>query len=532
MTWPPLGYPYTDTIDQVEAANINDTIAKIIEHLAATNAHGITNTANVVTFDGGGDAAEIARDAIGAALEAGTHTGITVTVNDAGDTISLTVTGTGATGPQGAPGATGPQGATGSPGNPGGATGAAGATGATGPTAATGPTGPTGMTGNTGAVGLTGATGATGVGITGATGVAGATGSSGVGAGEWYLYNWSTDTTTSNASSGTVKIDNATYASATQMRINNVDAAGITNSNMSFWTLMGNAIIVIASVATPSKRIVFEARFGSSIGGAFRFSIPTFITSIGGTFSEAEPVTLSVIRSGRGVVGLSAIGSRAWNTYDYTLASTEGDFGGISVNDANYLDVTTIHLPNKDWYEAPFVGYDTLAIGDYITLRSYTANVDDYDGSYGYYEITNISTSSNVNGAYKVLTVSVVASSGDIGGDISVSLHPIGPQGPAGATGASGTPGTPGGNTGPTGATGVDGYTGVQGATGATGAGATGVTGPTGATGPTVTYVWDSLAATPSYVIEPAARIFIGPNDPAGQGFTLGDGDQWEDTSA
>lgn len=91
MAWPPARYPASNNVTPVDASDFNDIVAKIVEHLAASNVHGITNTGNIVTFSGGGDAAEIARDAVGAALLAGTHTGLNITVDDAGDKINISV---------------------------------------------------------------------------------------------------------------------------------------------------------------------------------------------------------------------------------------------------------------------------------------------------------------------------------------------------------------------------------------------------------------------------------------------------------
>lgn len=40
-------------------------------------------------------------------------------------------------------------------------------------------------------------------------------------------------------------------------------------------------------------------------------------------------------------------------------------------------------------------------------------------------------------------------------------------------------------------------------------------------------YIWDGIS---DYELS-TGRIFIGPNDPAGEGFTVADGDIWEQTS-
>lgn len=99
-----------------------------------------------------------------------------------------------------------------------------------------------------------------------------------------------------------------------------------------------------------------------------------------------------------------------------------------------------------------------------------------------------------------------------------------GATGPIGATGAQGIQGA-------TGATGSPGNTGADGTTGATGVqGATGTQGATGATGDSGTSrVW--FYDSSDYIEKPNARIFIGSVDPASEGFTLADGDIWEDTT-
>ena len=90
-------------------------------------------------------------------------------------------------------------------------------------------------------------------------------------------------------------------------------------------------------------------------------------------------------------------------------------------------------------------------------------------------------------------------------------------------TGATG----PVGATGPQGTTGVTGATGPAGPQGATGAGATGATGATGDSGTSRVWFYEGS----DYVEKPNARLFVGSVDPATEGFTLVNGDIWEDTS-
>ena len=90
-------------------------------------------------------------------------------------------------------------------------------------------------------------------------------------------------------------------------------------------------------------------------------------------------------------------------------------------------------------------------------------------------------------------------------------------------TGATG----PVGATGPQGIAGDTGATGPAGPQGATGAGATGATGATGDSGTSRVWFYEGS----DYVEKPNARIFVGSVDPATEGFTLANGDIWEDTS-
>ena len=118
----------------------------------------------------------------------------------------------------------------------------------------------------------------------------------------------------------------------------------------------------------------------------------------------------------------------------------------------------------------------------------------------------------------------------DSSGNIKPSALPpstgaTGATGPMGATGTQGISGAQGatGSLGVTGSTGPQGIQGVQGYTGATGS-----TGPVGDSGTSRVWFHDGN----DYVEKPNARIFVGTADPSTEGFTLAEGDIWEDTSA
>ena len=104
--------------------------------------------------------------------------------------------------------------------------------------------------------------------------------------------------------------------------------------------------------------------------------------------------------------------------------------------------------------------------------------------------------------------------------DGSIKPGAISPMLVTGATG-------PVGATGPQSTAGDMGATGPAGPQGATGAGATGATGATGDSGTSRVWFYEGG----DYVEKPNARIFVGSVDPVTEGFTLVDGDIWEDTS-
>lgn len=270
MPWPPAGHPASDNVTPVVAADFNDVVNKIIEHLAAnTSVHGISNTANVVTFSGGGDAAEIARDAVGAALSAGTHSGISVSVDDGDDKISLTVTGT---------------------------------TGATGPTGPQGPTGPAGSYGLMGYTGATGAgvTGATGPGFTGATGVAGPTGAPGQAEAVVMQYNSTTNAT--GISTGQIRFNNATPGSATISYVHETNISGISTSAL--LTDMGvGTIMTMRSYGAPTTTWSHFRITGRTDSGAYHTFNISYISGAGSFVSGDQVITQFARQGATGPTG-------------------------------------------------------------------------------------------------------------------------------------------------------------------------------------------------------------------------------------
>ena len=491
MPFPPSGYPATDDVTPVTAADFNDVVERIVSHLAGTTGvHGITNTANVVTFSGGGDAAEIARDAVGAALAAGSHTGVTVTVNDGGDSISLTVTGSGATGPQGPQGATGVQGSTGSAGS----LGVQGSTGATGATGAPGPTGPVGPSG----AGMTGATGPVGT---------------------FDGFSWQAIPATNDTDPGSqgFKFNHATLASATMLFINtNASYAGFVGPWLDTFDdsddPSNKGTIIMRSSTTEWVHAIFRVTGAISTSGSYKqipvqfvsSSISELITSyqyVLFNFSFTPTGNLGPTGPGGGPVGATGVqgftgpaGSSSGyenEGYYFSTTPTESDPGSgyFRFNNSTVASATAVILDILNSSSSDVTTWiDSLddTLGSVLTIRHSSNPLTIWWKGYV--------TSVTVNSGWRRVNVNWIDSAGTFtnGHHFSIGITRAGSDGPTGATGPLGATGAgttgstgatgPTGGSGATGPGGPTGATGIQGATGP-GAGSTGATGVQGATG-------------------------------------------------
>ena len=485
MSWPPVGYPYTNLIDDVDAANINDTIAQIVSHLASHNVHGITTTANIVTVSGGGDLVELAQDIVASMVD-GSHTGVTISYNDTTGKLTFTVTGTGATGPQGPAGATGARGFTGAPGSSViGATGPAGATGA----ASTIP-------------GATGATGATGSGATGATGPISYVGFS------WYL---NVSTVDSDPDSAYFKLNYITSVSAATFVYVSTSAYGVGSVLDYLNNATEGAFLQITGIDGTSlgAQVLFQVSGAPTISGdymkipvtGFYAPYPYDWTSLNSTKFALTIVPAGPVgptgpgggatgATGVGATGATGVGFGYEGEYfKFSNTTTIADPGTsyFRLNNSDYSSVTSIAIDNLNNSSVDVSTWlDSLddQVGNILTIRPITGT------SYFKCKINSVTNSSG----YRTLSVTWIDHSGSFTNNATHLIGPdragpVGATGPQGNTGASGDPGGATGATGVQGATGptstTPGHTGATGvgATGATGAGATGATGPQGSTG-------------------------------------------------
>jgi hypothetical protein len=182
-------------------------------------------------------------------------------------TLTITLSGSGATGP------TGPAGATGATG-PAGATGAAGAAGATGHTGATGATGSNGATGANGPAGATGANGTAGSnGSNGATGATGPAGSGGTGASPVGMPLTVTSHNGAEAFFSVVSSSGSTAAGYSTLAVSIAPTA--CKPNMTIWNYSGSAttytlfqVTGSSTAMTVSSTVIAQIVFTSATAGA------------------------------------------------------------------------------------------------------------------------------------------------------------------------------------------------------------------------------------------------------------------------
>ena len=424
--------------------------------------------------------------------------GFTGSVGNTGFTGSIGFTGSrGATGFTGSVGFTGSIGFTGSQGIQGttGFTGSQGIQGVTGFTGSQGIQGVTGFTGSQGIQGVTGFTGSFGnTGFTGSFGTTGFVGSTGDKGG--VKYTFTTVTTDADPGAGLIAYNNAAIASVTNLFIDNVDAAGITQTawydtwDDSTTTADRGYIYVVGNVAGSTVVNIFRVTGAVTVATGY-YKIP--VAYVSGTLpANSTVVQLSFSRTGnlgftgsqgiQGVTGFTGSQGIQGVTGFTGLQGIQGVTGFTGSQGIQGVTGFTGSFGNTGF--AGSIGF-TGSRG----ATGFTGSVGNtgFTGSLGF-------TGSQGFNTQTVATAPTTPNNGDLwfdtesgtikvyynDGDTAQWVTAAGVQGAIGFTGSRGATGFTGsfGNTGFTGSFGTTGFTGSFGATGFTGSfGATGFTG-------------------------------------------------------
>jgi hypothetical protein len=322
--------------------------------------------------------------------------GDTLLYDSESDTWITAPIGVGPTGPTGATGPTGPAGADGFVGSDG-ATGPTGPMGATGPTGAastiTGPTGPTGATGAastvTGPTGATGATGATGP--TGATGSIGDRGFRGA-----VPYTFSSTTTDSETTSGTIRFNNANASLVTQLYIddfNNIGDSSVSwiNSWDDSTSVVKGFLVIRAQSSITTSFVLFRINSVTDVSSATYFRVG--VTHLSGDIPATASLVLEFYRTGdKGDIGPTGpTGLTGPTGANSTVTGPTGPTGA----DGKYLESAT----EPSTPELGDIWFNTTTGSTYIYYDSYWVGVGG-GTAYGNWQVINSNTTATANTGY------------------------------------------------------------------------------------------------------------------------------------
>ncbi len=306
--------------------------------------------------------------------------------------------GRGMRGPQGR-GYTGPTGPSGI-----GFTGPTGV-GFTGPAGVgfTGPTGPTGVgaTGPTG-IGFTGPTGPTGVGFTGPTGPSGGGASA-----DSFNYTYSSTTNATGISTGQLRLNNTTPASASICWLTLVNADGYTLTNQLTVFLRQGRVLCLSNAAGTIRHWYHVT--GRTVASPYIVTL-SYVTGFGGSFTNGTTIVLTAEAGQEGTTS-----SVAW------VDGTAGDdtFGRLGCPSLSFATITQAKAAGASEFFVIGGGYSITVAGDYgihpVGLVSLTVDATSIGAST--VKIVN-------NGAQSQVTIGVVsvygAAANTVGGNLTI----------------------------------------------------------------------------------------------------------------
>lgn len=148
--------------------------------------------------------------------------------------------------------------------------------------------------------GATGATGAAGTnGTNGTNGADGADGADGISSGFKYL--WSTDTTSTDPTSGFIKVNNASFASVTNIYISETEGNSVSiASEIASWDDSTNTVkgtVKIYKASAPANMVVLDISGTITDNGTWDTVPVTYVTS-NGSFSSSDVLYIEFSRAG------------------------------------------------------------------------------------------------------------------------------------------------------------------------------------------------------------------------------------------
>lgn len=268
-------------------------------------------------------------------------------------------------------------------------------------------------------------------------GAAGPSGPAGVSAG--LPYKWNTDTTATDPTSGKVKVNNATIASATALYIsetdNNANALAALLATFDDGTSTIRGRVLFQDPATPANFAIFDITGALTDNGAWDTFVIAHVSS-GGTLTNNLPVQMFFIPKGdkgdQGDPGFKYL-------FNTAIAADPGT-GKFLFNHATFLSATQLLISETDGNANGLAAL--LATLDDSTSANKCLVVCQKASGVGYFAFYITGTLTD-NGAYDTFPITPIAAAGSIANNdiFFLSFGRVGNVGAAGDTGDAGADG-------------------------------------------------------------------------------------------
>ena len=273
------------------------------------------------------------------------------------------------------------------------------------------------------------------------------------GANPGYFYKFDSGTSDTDPGAGEVAFNNGTYASVTEIYIDDVDQHGATTQTETItWddsSAGHKGVLQFTDINDRSTYARFKISGTATDASGYNKLTVTHLVS-NNTFSAGDSLAVTFAQSGHD----GAIPGYQY-TFDNGTSDTDPGAGEIAFNNGTYSSVNTIFIDDDDANGAT-VSTDVLTWDDSTsTIKGYLHIVDTDDPStYARFSITGTTTDAS---GYNKLSVTHLISNNTFSAGDSLSVHFTrqGDKGDTGSTGATGSTGSTG-STGATGAAGTN----------------------------------------------------------------------------
>ena len=256
-----------------------------------------------------------------------------------------------------------------------------------------------------------------------------------------YFYKFDTNTADSDPGAGELKFNNATYASATRIYIDDLDANGVTTqADTATWgastsTIKGSLHIVDINDSSTYARFKITAAVTDASGYN---TITVVHLASNNTFSAADELSVTFIRAGdkgttgdtgstgdtgnTGSTGAAGTNSQLAMTWSSATSDADPGAGKIAFNNATLGSVSILYVDDVDDAGATISGFvqswDDISNG--VARGIVTVTKEGTPATYALFKVTGAVT--NASGYTKV-PVTHVVSSGTFSNTNGVGVH-------------------------------------------------------------------------------------------------------------